>query len=288
MQHQIEYFFTIMKRALFLLCVLCGLQSLAIAEALPQATKWYGVQYVHYPSHNEQLSYIHSISYTLSGDTTINSKIYSQLLLTNKDEKLDAVYRGALRISSNRQQVYFIPSGQIDGAPITKEYLLYDFDVQVGDVVQAYSGFNDASCLELEKQGGYAVVQDWTVADVKVIDGRKHVKVTNKDNISNEWIEGVGTKYILWAVGRYCYATGEEKRMQRTLCVQDNMGNTLYSFNTEDLGIRNNCPDYWEVIDSAIDKVVKQPASATKLLRDGQLFIKRDGKTYSVTGQEVK
>ena len=42
------------------------------------------------------------------------------------------------------------------------------------------------------------------------------------------------------------------------------------------------------MLESAIDNISTVSASAAKLLRDGQLLILRDGKTYTVTGQEVK
>jgi len=38
---------------------------------------------------------------------------------------------------------------------------------------------------------------------------------------------------------------------------------------------------------TALDDI-PAPSSATKILRDGQLYILREGKTYTVTGQEVK
>ena len=42
-------------------------------------------------------------------------------------------------------------------------------------------------------------------------------------------------------------------------------------------------------ISTALDQtIVDQTPTVTKFIRDGQLFIQRDGKTYSVTGQEVK
>ena len=125
----------------------------------------------------------------------------------------------------------------------------------------------------------------WVVQDVQVIDGRKHVVVKGgESNHTVEWIEGIGTKFVFYENNQYgALATTSIY----ALCAVDSEENTLYSFNTDGIGIRNNCPD-WEIIDSAIDKVVKQPASATKLLRDGQMYIEHDGKTYSVTGQEVK
>ena len=278
-----------MKRVLFFLCAICGLCSAILAEELPIATKWYGVEYVHYDSPNEAMSYIHSLTYELEGDTTINSNKYGKLLLTYKEEKLDNAYRGALRLSADGTKVYYIPSGKINDAPITTEYLLYDFDVKVGDVVKAYAGFNDASCIEMESHDpDYTVVQDWQVTDIKVIDGRKHVFVTNsltKDN--NEWIEGIGTKYILWATGRNCYATGQELRMQRTLCATNGNDVSLYSYDTADMNILNNCTS-WEVI-TTIDNISSStPASARKFLRDGKLFIEHNGKTYDVTGKQVK
>ena len=262
-----------------------------IGHEIPQhATTWRGVECVKYDAPNEDLSFISDVIYTLGGDTTIQLKHYSKLLFTYERGGLVNSYRGAIRQTSDGQKVYYVPSGKINGSANEKEYLLYDFTVTVGDVVKAYNGWEEISCVEF--YGEDAITPEWTVTDVQVSNGRKHVYITNEDYGHKEWIEGVGTKNILWTQQRTCYPTGNESRMRRTLCALDSDGNSLYTFNTDDMGIINHCTS-WEYVKTSVEQITADqsshsPSSATKLLRDGQLFILRDGKTYTVTGQEVK
>ena len=208
------------------------------------ATQWFGIQYHHDYPQSEHTPIITGITYNLGLDTLINTKLYRQIRYTNESKKVTNAYHGAIRQSEDRQEVYYIPSG------IDKEYLLYNFDVEQGDTVYAYAGFYDASCVEMiEYEQHQSITPAWIVQDIQVIDGRKHITVQQDAHVV-EWIEGIGTKHILWPVGRGCYATGMEVQFHHTLCAADNEGNTIYSFDTDYIGIRNNCPD-WAVLSDA-------------------------------------
>lgn len=205
------------------------------------ATQWFGIQYHHDYPQSEHTPIITGITYNLGPDTLINTKLYRQIRYTNESKKVTNAYHGAIRQSEDRQEVYYIPSG------IDKEYLLYNFDVEQGDTIYAYAGFYDASCVEMiEYEQHQSITPAWIVQDIQVIDGRKHITVQQDAHVV-EWIEGIGTKHILWPVGRGCYATGMEVQFHHTLCAADNEGNTIYSFDTDYIGIRNNCPD-WTVL----------------------------------------
>ena len=205
------------------------------------ATQWFGIQYHHDYPQSEHTPIITGITYNLGPDTLINTKLYRQIRYTNESKKVTNAYHGAIRQSEDRQEVYYIPSG------IDKEYLLYNFDVELGDTVYAYAGFYDASCVEMiEYEQHQSITPAWIVQDIQIIDGRKHITVQQDAHVV-EWIEGIGTKHILWPVGRGCYATGMEVQFHHTLCAADNEGNTIYSFDTDYIGIRNNCPD-WTVL----------------------------------------
>ena len=203
------------------------------------ATTWYGIQYYHAYPQQDYKPEITGLTYYLQGDTIINATTYYKILFTHEAKMLTNAYRGAIRYSANKQHVYFVP------AETSVEYLLYDYSVRQGDVVTAYDGFYDISCVELAQQNpDKNITPQWTVRQVETVDGRKHIQVEHDGN-TIEWIEGVGTKYILWSRGRSCNATGMEIQFHHTLCAADSEGNILYSFNTDELGIRNNCPD-WE------------------------------------------
>jgi hypothetical protein len=246
-----------------------------------QASIWYGFQYYHSYPQEEHAPVITNITYSIGTDTLINDKQYLQIRYIHEAENITNTYRGSIRQSEDRQQMYFVPNGS------NKEYLLYDYSVNQGDTVYAYAGFNDKSCEEMvEHEPDRSITPAWIVMRVQTIDGRKHILVQNDDTgVTIEWIEGIGTKHILWAQGRDCYATGMDAYADYTLCAADSEGNILYSFNTDEFGIRNNCPD-WEVL--AIEKPVAGKSSARKFLRNGQLLILRGNKIYTVTGQVVE
>ena len=166
------------------------------------------------------------------------------------------------------------------------EYLLYDFNVKQGDTVYAYAGFHDVSCVRmLEDNPERTITPAWKVMDVQTIDGRKHIFVQNDEYNTFEWIEGIGTRHILWCKRRTCYTAGMEIQYQHTLCAADSDGNILYSFDTDYLGIHNDCPD-WEPM--AIENTPATSTPATKIIRDGQLLIRHGDKTYNAQGATVK
>lgn len=268
-----------MKRALFLLFVLCGLQSIAFAEVLPQATKWYGVMKSVYPDYMGFKPSFSSETYFIEGDTTINEVSYHAVRCNTKSS-----YFAGLRESIDGQQVYVIPAGS------SAEMLLFDFNVQIKDTVYAfdhsYAGMDPAVQPGDPNYDEYAKTKyRWVVQDVQVIDGRKHVVVKGgESNHTVEWIEGIGTKFVFYENNQYGALTTTSVL---ALCAVDAEGNTLYSFDTEGIGIRNNCSD-WEIIDSAIDNIISRPASASKFLHDGQFFIERNGQLFNAQGARVE
>lgn len=249
--------------------------------AFAQASTWYGVRYFYDYLWKDYTPLITNLTYSLEGDTLINDRQYRQIRYTHEYEHKINAYRGAIRQSKDRQQVYYIPWGS------NKEYLLYDFNVKQGDTVYAYDGFNDISCEErVEPDSDKSITPAWIVMKVQTMDGRKHISVQNKEYGGTiEWIEGIGTHYILWPVGRTCYATGMEVQFQHTLCATDSEGNILYSYDTDYLGIHNDCPNWHPM---TIENTTFITPHTSKILRDGQLLIERGDKTYTLTGQEVK
>ena len=266
----------IMKRFLFFLCAVCGLHGIVLAEEMPIATKWYGVErYVNtYVSEQPQFK---GVAYYLQGDTVINDTTYHALWRDN------GVYFAGLRQSPDGQQVFIrLNKEHYSATGEAKDWLLYKFDVKVNDTIFAF----DHSYAGIDPAGQEDIQYRWIVKEVKIVDGRKHVIVNGGQTKHDvEWIEGIGTRYIFFENNVLDALMGTTSTW--ALCAVDDEDNTLYSFDTEVIGIRNNCPD-WEVINSAIDIITSQPATARKFLRDGQLFIEHNGKTYDVTGKEVK
>ena len=267
-----------MKRVLFFLCAICGLCSAILAEEVSIATKWYGIErYVNtYVSAKPQFK---GVTYYMKGDTTINDTTYYALWRDS------GVYCAGLRQSADGQQVFIRPDKAycplIKGGD--KDWLLYKFDVKVNDTIFAF----DHSYAGIDPAGQEDIQYRWIVKEVKIVDGRKHVIVNGGQTKHDvEWIEGIGTRYIFFENNVLDALMGTTSTW--ALCAMDSEDNTLYSFPTEDIGIRNLCPD-WEVIGSAVESVsTNSAASASKFLRNGQLFIEHNGKIYNVTGKEVK
>ena len=219
-----------------------------------------------------------SIAYYLQGDTIINDTTYQACWRNNGE------YFGGIRKSTNGQQVYYRPKEPlvITEPAEPSEYLLYDFDVQVGDSLRAF----DCSCpLCCDYEGCDPTLNTkWEVLETSIIDGRKHVRVRGgQRGHTIEWIEGIGTRNIFFEDPEYDVVYGEE--VTYALCATDDEGNTLYSFDIDDLGIHNDCPN-WEVL--AVENVRSNDVQSTKMLRDGQLLIECNGKTYNAQGAEVR
>lgn len=246
-----------------------------------QANTWYGIRYYHSYPQEEYTPLITNLTYSFGSDTVIDGKLYRQIRYTHEYEHITNAYRGAIRQSEDKQQVYYIPWGS------NKEYLLYAFNVKQGDTVYAYAGFNDISCEEMvEPDSDTSITPAWIVMNVQTIDGRKHILVQNEEYGNTiEWIEGIGTQYILWPIGRTCYLTGMEVQFHHALCAADSEGNILYSYDTDYLGIHNDCPD-WEPM--AIENTPATSTPATKIIRDGQVLIHKENKKYTINGKILK
>lgn len=252
--------------------------SFGSSEELTHAVKWYGVQWCYSPWTPEISPVIASITYFIEGDTTINAIKYCKLFLTNENENITHAYQGAVRESVDGKQVYYVPNES------SNEYLLYDFNVQQGDVVYVYTGFSDNSCeMDAQLYPDKTITPAWTVLEVQTLDGRKHVRLQDETTTTIEWIEGVGTQYILWPKGQGCAVSGNIL-LHRTLCAIDNEGETLYTYSTDDLGIRNNCSS-WE---TTIDNVQGSRVQSKKVIRDEHVFIQRGEKVYTLQGQEIR
>lgn len=104
-------------------------------------------------------------------DTLINSLNYTKV------NECGGAYHGALR--EVNQEVWYIPKDS------TVEYLIYDFSVTPGEVLQN---------VYFEQGGFNPMVQDLTVTDVTTvqINGIDHVAVDLGSGPMFYWIEGIG------------------------------------------------------------------------------------------------
>jgi hypothetical protein len=124
-------------------------------------------------------------------DTTIGAKTYHQLFYSHSDtvysENSSAVYNGGIRESG--QQVFYLPKDSAN------EYLLYDFSLQVGDMIKYdYSAFSHQMGL-----GPMDSLFVSSIDSVLILDGsyRKRINFSFRCTPPypltwTYWIEGVG------------------------------------------------------------------------------------------------
>jgi len=111
-----------MRRQFVLLLLVLSLKSISLCQSLPDSARW-AIASI------QMGSYYANETLMIQEDTTINSFVYKSIYVT-KDSIFDpliAKYFCAVREIDNKW--YFIPENQ------TKEFMLYDFNVQKGDVV---------------------------------------------------------------------------------------------------------------------------------------------------------
>lgn len=268
-----------MKKILYIILLSALSNIWAMADSsdtlLSQATTWYGV--IKHDNPYAGTSY-QSVKYYIQGDTTINDTAYQAFWRNNGE------YCAGIRLSDDGQQVFIRPTNKLvqDGYWIEGDCLLYDFGAQEGDTVYAFDG----SYFGIDNMGEDLSIQyRWIVQDVQTIDGRKHIVVKGGQCHGHivEWIEGVGTKYGLFENNYSDAISGMYS--EYTLCAADSEGNIIYSFDTDYLGIHNDCPN-WEPMD--VGNIQTEQVSASKVLQGTQILIERGDKTYTLTGQELR
>ena len=245
----------------------------------PVADTWYGVGVE--PILTPQPEY-YSVELHLTEDTVINGTSFRKLTYTDTKYNYTDSCIGALRQTADGMKVYW--------HNLDTEYLLYDFSAEVGDTIKdAYFKFMDSyeytNVMEENTFVGYLVESK------EVVDGRIHLNISccikHEDgqvvtDYSTKWIQGIGTPNIIWPYSfGYVGSAG-----LWTLCVaKDN--EILYSFDTTNLGIENNCPD-WKLITDNVNNTPSSINTPQKQIIDGNLFILHNGKRYNLLGAEVK
>ncbi len=156
-----------------------------------------------------------------------------------------------------------------------RDILLYDFNVSIGDKMPIDPVRNMTSDTL------------FVLKDISEIENsgytRKRYTFVHGTSDSIVWVEGIGN-YTNFTIP---YAV-KRSDILRILCVQKE-DNVVY-----DTGIfkGKTCDEIKEIFEDNYNAIPEikyvQPSSATKLLRDGQLLIIRDEKTFTVTGQEVR
>ena len=171
-----------------------------------------------------------------------------------------------MREGENRD-IYYVPKGS------THEYLLYAFNAQEGDTLHNMWVGGDYS----DKHNGKRA----TVREIKASNPRIFIVAYEHDSKEwwdFRWIEGVGM--IFGPSGQYCPFYCDDDYEEGILCAYKN-GEQVY---ISEWGEQYGCSFEKQAID-----LTTSPASiAEKFIRDGQLYIIRGEKTYTIDGQEVR
>ncbi len=180
---------------------------------------WYEVEF----SSNDTTSYSsHEFQvYRLIGDTIIQNKSYSKVLLfDNPNDNVSlAQYIGAIR-TDTCSSTYFVPKNK-------SEFLLYDFSKKIGETI--YSDFLKEDLRISE----YKVIEVDSV-ELPDLGYRKRMVVESTEG-SATWIEGIGSlKGLLWPVlpGYYILSTAHPTtyNMGRLLVCHNQLNKSAYKY----------------------------------------------------------
>ena len=218
-----------------------------------------------------------TMMYQLEEDTTINQHTYIKLVYSyTNNSTTENWYSGALRFTEDKKvYIYY------DNA----EYLLYDFNVQVGDTLDVFAG--------VEYYNFHNIYPHIVTNVVTLDDGRLQVYLdaivrdeylNQEEKFPKTWIEGVGSIDGIVHNNAILGVGGNGKSL--LLCAYHNNECRYTTENPEytPLGCVYNEGD----VVSAVKSVSVSAPSAKKIIKEGQLFILRDGKTYNVMGIEVE
>ena len=225
---------------------------------------------------DEPLYNAHTIIHSLKGDTIINDFVFQKLVghLTAFESTPD-VYIGALRFTEDKKVFVYYDNN---------EYLLYDFNVQIGDTLNIFGGIDyyiDHQTLphviigiDTLYNGRLKIISNAIIQEE--INGNIHEEKRQKI-----WIEGVGSiDGIVNNDATTMYGSGKKI--------------LLCAYHDDECLYVTDYPSYIPLgcvynngIFTEIETVELLTQSAQKIMYNGQLLIIRDGKTYNVMGMEV-
>ena len=225
-----------------------------------------------YPPHKE------TYRYQLAKDIVIGEHTYTAVVSKAINDALDAPhYVAAVRFTDARKvYIYY------DNA----EYMLYDFNVQEGDELEVFAGINNyTSDIKTYKCTVTSIEQYACVGCPAAItlEVHNHPNDFREFYRQTQWIEGVGDiNGFLNGLNGYINIPGNAAEYLLCAYKGDELKYTgpLY----EKYGCEYNEGDAI----NAVENVSPSIPSAQKIIKDGQVLILRNGKTYTMQGQEVK
>lgn len=216
--------------------------------------------------------------YQLEQDTIIDNVTYQTLYYYfSFDPNKTSSYVASLRFTEDKK-VFIHYNGE--------EYLLYDFDVQIGDTLQVFGGITHynsqkilphvVTAIETTDDGRLHIILE-AIATEEYSDG-----TIRQSKWRKRWIEGLGS---LDGIVHNFATTLVGSGVSTILCAYYNE-ECLY-ITTDPYYTAFGCV-YNDPIFSALNNVESSRRSIQKICRDGQLLILYNDKTYNVMGIEIK
>lgn len=257
----------------------------------PTPTQWNQLEVVlRQMDNNHTILQAETFSYTLEDiSQQVNNKTYFQLARqSTKDTATTKSVVGALHFGKDEDnRVYFLRDGV--------EYVLYDFTAEIGDTVEIFAGINN---YPQETTYTHVVVDKDTTEDRAC---RMFLEVVFPDetnataeNAEKVWLAGLGSVdgIVHNAAKRTSNAHAAPSRSARSSETESSV--MLCAWREDSCLYTTNHPDYdtfgcvYNQDPTSVKDIHTSQSSYQKLLRDGQLFIIHDGKTYNVLGVPVE
>ena len=246
----------------------------------PWCNQWNILSHGQESDPDEPFPHARTSIYWLSENTVNrNGYEYIPLMCSSSKPNVESTHLvGELRFTENKQ-VYFYYDNT--------EYLLYDFGAQVGDQLQIFSGIDNyhryKTYTHVVTRREYLEDGRIKLTSIPFFDEPVPDVINENNYLSVTWIEGVGSKHgIVHNNINYIPGMGTDW----LLCAYHNDVCHYTTDNPEymPLGCIYNEGDAI----NAVENVSPSIPSAQKIIKDGQVLILRNGKTYTMQGQEVK
>ena len=258
----------------------------------PTPTQWNQLEVVlREMDNNHTILQAETFSYTLEDiSQQVNNKTYFQLARqSTKDTATTKSVVGALHFGKDEDnRVYFLRDGV--------EYVLYDFTAEPGDTIEIFAGINN---YPQETTYTHVVVDKDTTEDGACrmfLEVVFPVETTTVENAEKVWLAGLGSVdgIVHNAAKRASNAHAAPSRTAHSNDTQTSV--MLCAWREDSCLYTTDHPDYdsfgcvYNQDPTSVENT-HSPSPTTdykKLLRNGQLLIIHNGKTYNVLGIAVE
>ena len=232
-----------------------------------------------------------TFSYTLENDSIVaNNKTFYQLARqSTKDTAITKSFVGALHFGEDEDnRVYFLRDGH--------EYVLYDFTAEPGDTIEIFAGINN---YPQDSTYTHVVIGKDTIENgacrmfLEVIFPNETTTATNTEKV---WLAGLGsidgivhnaaerTSDALAAPARSAHSNDTQTSIMLCAWRDDNCLYTTNHPEYDTLGCVYNQDG-----ETSVENIpMPDTCDTQKFLRNGQLLIIHEGKTYYVLGVQIK